>query len=420
MPSAALPSEPIAFSRVGGVAQTSESSEDMPSNSVEQIRSIDMYQPTRPQRVSSLGELDPGPRPSPVSPSTSASSTVGVSKEEDVPVPFPKLPGEFLRYFGKVHKAELYVTTYRLFVSMDDKRGFCNIPLTTIDTVEARDMFILQINCKDGRVFKVSSENSENSLAWFKLLTSISATQRKTEDLFAIAIRAWCKSCDQSDRAVAPLLRSLDVYNHDRAEMAEDSCRSLNDASRLGFDDAYWRVSNANRSFELCETYPRKLLVPHSISDEDLKQARAGRFLYRFPAVVWRSKEKGTVLLRSSQPRVGLFSWRNTCDEKLIEQVLLATAKQPGTAVAHTANGHVANGSVDDSHLLATVKSMLILDARSYTAAWANRAKGGGFESTEYYQKTEVQFMGLPNIHNIRYSFQQLRQLLTSQIDQTT
>lgn len=154
MPSAALPSEPIAFSRVGGVAQTSESSEDMPSNSVEQIRSIDMYQPTRPQRVSSLGELDPGPRPSPVSPSTSASSTVGVSKEEDVPVPFPKLPGEFLRYFGKVHKAELYVTTYRLFVSMDDKRGFCNIPLTTIDTVEARDMFILQINCKDGRVFK--------------------------------------------------------------------------------------------------------------------------------------------------------------------------------------------------------------------------------------------------------------------------
>lgn len=151
MPSAALPSEPISFSRVGGMAQTSESSEDMPSNSVEQIRSIDMYQPTRPQRVSSLGELDP--RPAPVSPSAS-SATVGISKEEEVRVPFPKLPGEFVRYFGKVHKGELYVTTYRLFVVMDEKRGFCNIPLTTVDTVEARDMFILQINCKDGRVFK--------------------------------------------------------------------------------------------------------------------------------------------------------------------------------------------------------------------------------------------------------------------------
>jgi myotubularin-related protein 3/4 len=129
------------------------------------------------------------------------------------------------------------------------------------------------------------------------------------------------------------------------------------------------------------------------------KQARAGRFIYRLPAVVWRSREKGTVLLRSSQPRVGLFSWRNTSDEKLIEHVLLATAKQPGTPVTAPANGHVANGGVDDSHrtcfrqtflfqpvillftVLSTVKSMLILDARSYTAAWANRAKGGGFES---------------------------------------
>uniref|UniRef100_A0A914XA33 Lateral signaling target protein 2 homolog n=1 Tax=Plectus sambesii TaxID=2011161 RepID=A0A914XA33_9BILA len=416
MPSAALPSEPIAFSRVGGLAQTSESSEDLPSNSVEQIRSIEMYQPTRPQRVSSLGEIDP--RPSPVSSSASCSG-VGIAKEDDPAVPFPKLPGEFVRYFGRMHKGDLYVTTYRLFVFMDDKRRFWNIPLTTVDSVEARDMFILQINCKDGRVFKVSSENSENSLAWFKLLTTLSASPRKTDDLFAIAFRAWCKSCDLSGRAVAPLLRSLDVYTHDRTDDNEH-CRSLSDARRLGFEDTYWRVSNANRSFELCETYPRKLLVPHSITDEDLKQARAGRFLYRLPAVVWRCREKGTVLLRSSQPRVGLFSWRNTSDEKFIEHVLLATAKQPSAAATHAANGHVSNGSVDDSHLLATVKSMLILDARSYTAAWANRAKGGGFESTEYYQKTELQFMGLPNIHNIRYSFQQLRQLLTSQIDQTT
>lgn len=50
-----------------------------------------------------------------------------------------------------------------------------------------------------------------------------------------------------------------------------------------------------------------------------------------------------------------------------------------------------------------------ILDARSYAAAWANRAKGGGFESAEYYNKAEVVFLGLPNIHNIRYAFHQLR-----------
>lgn len=62
---------------------------------------------------------------------------------------------------------------------------------------------------------------------------------------------------------------------------------------------------------------------------------------------------------------------------------------------------------------------MLILDARSYAAAWANRAKGGGYESPEYYQNCEIQFVGLPNIHTIRKSFQQLRTLCCSITDMT-
>ncbi len=48
---------------------------------------------------------------------------------------------------------------------------------------------------------------------------------------------------------------------------------------------------------------------------------------------------------------------------------------------------------------------MLVLDARTYTAALANRTKGGGFESTEYYPMIDIDFLGLPNIHSIRYSF---------------
>ncbi len=52
---------------------------------------------------------------------------------------------------------------------------------------------------------------------------------------------------------------------------------------------------------------------------------------------------------------------------------------------------------------------LLILDARSYTAALANRAKGGGFEYPPYYTNCDVQFMNLPNIHVIRKSAQMLR-----------
>lgn len=36
------------------------------------------------------------------------------------------------------------------------------------------------------------------------------------------------------------------------------------------------------------------------------------------------------------------------------------------------------------------------------------------------YKDAEVIFMGLPNIHNIRYSFHQLRLLLNSSNDQNT
>ena len=56
-----------------------------------------------------------------------------------------------------------------------------------------------------------------------------------------------------------------------------------------------------------------------------------------------------------------------------------------------------------------TANRLLILDARSYAAAIANRAKGGGFEYPPYYADCDVQFMNLPNIHAIRKSAQLLR-----------
>ncbi len=40
--------------------------------------------------------------------------------------------------------------------------------------------------------------------------------------------------------------------------------------------------------------------------------------------------------------------------------------------------------------------------------------------ASEYYQKCEVQFMGLANIHTIRASFQQLRSLLSTETPDAT
>ncbi|XP_014664007.1 PREDICTED: myotubularin-related protein 3-like isoform X2 [Priapulus caudatus] len=76
---------------------------------------------------------------------------------------------------------------------------------------------------------------------------------------------------------------------------------------------------------------------------------------------------------------------------------------------------YVSGKTVEDK-----MKTVLVLDARSYTAAVANRAKGGGCECAEYYPNCDIQFMGLANIHAIRKSFQAMRQLCASPSDQAS
>ena len=64
------------------------------------------------------------------------------------------------------------------------------------------------------------------------------------------------------------------------------------------------------------------------------------------------------------------------------------------------------------------IKRALFVDARSYTNAIANRARGGGFEYSEYYHNSCIQFMNLDNIHNVRKMHQGLAQLM-AQIPET-
>ena len=60
------------------------------------------------------------------------------------------------------------------------------------------------------------------------------------------------------------------------------------------------------RHFRLCPTYPKYLIVPKSVEDEELKQMSFGRYHRRFPTLVWRNRRNGAILLRSSQPSIGL------------------------------------------------------------------------------------------------------------------
>ncbi|KAG8286330.1 Myotubularin- protein 4 [Homalodisca vitripennis] len=175
---------------------------------------------------------------------------------------------------------------------------------------------------------------------------------------------------------------------------------SWHNVERLQFDVSEggpWRISAANREYELCKSYPRLLLVPADITDEKLDAASKFRSSRRVPAIVWRHKGNGAVIARCSQPEVGLLGWRSSDDEELSNSILMACS----------------NPTNPDND-----KKLLIMDARSYATAWVNRARGGGCEYPEYYPKCEIQFMNLANIHAIRKSFCSLRSICWPSVDQ--
>ena len=80
-------------------------------------------------------------------------------------------------------------------------------------------------------------------------------------------------------------------------------------------------------SYRICESYPQEVIVPKAISDEELCDGAEARTLSRFPTAVWYCRKRGTALLRSSQPRVGIFSNRYFMDERLIESVRLTVSE---------------------------------------------------------------------------------------------
>jgi len=107
----------------------------------------------------------------------------------------------------------------------------------------------------------------------------------------------------------------------------------------------------------------------------------------------YRHPENGAVIARCSQPEVGWLGWRSQEDERLLQAIGEACASKQldnGIENGHLPNGHIANGMVSS-----TDKRVLILDARSYTAAVANRAKGGGCECTGlfYYTSTGSSYL---------------------------
>ncbi|CAL8363625.1 unnamed protein product [Lota lota] len=337
-----------------------------------------------------------------------------VKEDESLQVPFPALQGEGVEYLGRADEAVIAISNYRLHIKFKD--SVINVPLGLIESVECRDMFQLHIICKDSKVVRCHFSTFKQCQEWVKRLNRSVVHPSRLEDLFALAYHAWCLggSADDEDQHLH-LCRPGDHVRH-RMEM---------EVKRMGFDTQNaWRVSDINSNYKLCSSYPQKLLVPVWITDKELESVASFRSWKRIPVVVYRHQKNGAVIARCSQPEISWWGWRNTEDEYLVTSIAKACQMDPGQRALPGAPGCRPRGEgadptdgdfdssltggpgVEDSPAR---QKLLILDARSYTAAVANRAKGGGCECEEYYPNCEVMFMGMANIHAIRNSFQALR-----------
>uniref|UniRef100_A0A1A8RGE7 phosphatidylinositol-3,5-bisphosphate 3-phosphatase n=2 Tax=Nothobranchius rachovii TaxID=451742 RepID=A0A1A8RGE7_9TELE len=334
-----------------------------------------------------------------------------VKEDESLQVPFPVLQGEGVEYLGRADEAIIAISNYRLHIKFKD--SVVNVPLRLIESVESRDMFQLHIICKDSKVVRCHFATFKQCQEWVKRLNRAIAHPSRLEDLFALAYHAWCLggNVDDEDQHVH-LCRPGDHVRY-RMEM---------EVRRMGFDTQnVWRVSDINCNYKLCSSYPQKLLVPIWITDKELESVASFRSWKRIPVVVYRHQKNGAVIARCSQPEISWWGWRNTDDEYLVTSIAKACHMDTGakgTTVSRQRGDAPDPSDSDFDSSLAGVsgsddssvpQKLLILDARSYTAAVANRAKGGGCECEEYYPNCEVMFMGMANIHAIRNSFQGLR-----------
>ncbi|XP_045682744.1 myotubularin-related protein 3 isoform X6 [Phyllostomus hastatus] len=359
-----------------------------------------------------------------------------IREDENLQVPFLELHGESTEYVGRAEDAIIALSNYRLHIKFKESlvntvsqspASEITVPLQLIESVECRDIFQLHLTCKDCKVIRCQFSTFEQCQEWLKRLNNAIRPPAKIEDLFSFAYHAWC----------------MEVYASEK-EQHGDLCRPgehvtsrfKNEVERMGFDMINaWRISNINEKYKLCGSYPQELIVPAWITDKELESVASFRSWKRIPVVIYRHQSNGAVIARCGQPEVSWWGWRNADDEHLVQSVAKACASDSRSSGSKLSTrnssrdfpnaGDLSDVEFDSSlsnasgaeSLAIQPQKLLILDARSYAAAVANRAKGGGCECPEYYPNCEVVFMGMANIHSIRRSFQSLRLLCTQMPD---
>ncbi|CAH8627726.1 unnamed protein product [Dicrocoelium dendriticum] len=150
--------------------------------------------------------------------------------------------------------------------------------------------------------------------------------------------------------------------------------------ARFGLPNASWVLTEVNRDYKVCDTYPTVLCVPATATKAMMHASARFRSRGRFPVLTYFHPNGKSALCRSSQPLAG-FSSRCVEDQMLLEAIRSAS---PSTS------------------------PLYVVDTRPALNALTNRAQGKGYEDVTVYRNISIQFFDIENIHVVRGSLEKL------------
>ncbi|XP_040596501.1 myotubularin-related protein 6 isoform X2 [Mesocricetus auratus] len=188
--------------------------------------------------------------------------------------------------------------------------------------------------------------------------------------------------------------------------------------ARMGVPNEKWKLSDANREYKVCETYPRELYVPKSAILPMIMGSSNFRSKGRLPVLSYCRQGTEAAICRCSQPLSG-FSARCLEDEKLLKAISTANSGNHYMYVVDTRPKHRMQSwwdtQKDIGRIIVRISSKIWNDEKIRESdekkrlnAMANRAAGKGYENEDNYSNIRFQFVGIENIHVMRSSLQKL------------
>lgn len=200
----------------------------------------------------------------------------------------------------------------------------------------------------------------------------------------------------------------------------------------------YLRNSNVNDKYEVCKSYPATLYVPRDVTDDMLKESARFRSESRFPAITFVHPTTFGLLIRSSQPKVGMINSQSISDQKLLASYNNLRAQILHDYIRHLleikhqeservnikrdlmsdvvivdSDGTCDQKKSEKSSISISIPSqyLYIVDARDWSSTIGNQysGHGGGTENINVYIFAKLKYLGMRNIHGIRKSFAKTR-----------